>query len=74
MQMGCRGCFVEMATEAIDHGVVGGFDDHQYSGAGWCGRVDVAAGVVAGGATTEMGGQDIWPIQGRVTVGARLGV
>ena len=62
MEMDCRRRLVKMTVQAVDIGVVGIFNDHLHRGAGGCQRVDVTAGVMAGGATTEMGGQDIWPV------------
>jgi len=74
MEMGVRRRLVPMAGEAVDCGLVGVGDNHLHRGADWRRRVDVTGGVVTGAATTEMGGQDVRPVEDRVTVGAGLRV
>ena len=74
MEMNGRRRLVKVAVQAVDISVIGVVDDHLHRGAGGCRRVDVAAGVVAGGTTTKMGGQDIGPVLDRVAVGAELRV
>ena len=74
MEMNGRRRLVKVAVQAVDISVIGVVDDHLHRGAGGCRRVDVAAGVVAGDATTKMGGQDIGPVLYRVAVGAKLRV
>jgi len=77
MQMGGRGLLVHMAVQAVNDvsngPLVGVGNDHGNRGASGGLRVDVAVGVVTGGATTEMGCQDIRPVLDRVAVRAGLG-
>jgi len=76
MEMDGRCCLVKVAVQAIDYvsrcALVGIGNDHRHGGAGGSLRIDVAVAVVTGGANPEMGGQDVWPVLGRVAVGARL--
>ena len=63
-----------VAIQAVDCGVVGIDNNHRHRGAGQDCRVDIAAGIVAGAATAEMGGQDLSKGRDRMAVGAGLGV
>jgi len=72
VEMGGRCRFVTVAVQAVHRSVVGVHDHHLHRGAGGRGWVDVPGGVMTGGATTEVGGQDVRPVQDRVAVGTRL--
>lgn len=65
-------CLVDVAAQTVDRRMVGIHDDHRYGGSGRRYRVNVSGGVMTSRAKREMGGQDVWPILNRVTVGAWL--
>jgi len=70
------GLLILVAIQAINLvsgcALVGVSDDVPDLGAGWRHRIDVAGGVVAGGASSIMSCHDIRPVEDRVAVGAVL--
>lgn len=71
-RMNCRRQFVLMASNTVNSSLIGIGNDHLHGDT--CGyyRVDIAGGVVTGGAVITMGGQDIRPVLDRMAVGAGL--
>ena len=65
---------VHMAVQAVDWSLISVLNNHFNCGTRGCERVDVAGGIMTGGAASEVGGEDVRPAQYRVTVGAGLRV
>lgn len=70
-EVGCRSRLIQMTVEAVDDPRIIG-DDILHRGAHRSLRIDIASGVMTGGADAEMAGEDIRPILHRVAVGAGL--
>lgn len=66
-----RGLFVFVAREAVYRSLVSIADHHLHRNSR-DGRVGVTGGVMAGSTDVKVGIQDVWPVQYRVAVRARL--
>lgn len=72
--MGGRGLLIPMAVQAMHRGVVRVHDHHRHRDSGGNQGINVPGGIVAGPAVATMGGQDVRPVQDRMTVGTKLGI